>query len=106
MKTFHRVAAAALALSCLSAGVASAEQRETFTIRVSPVGLDLNTDAGRAGFDSRVRRAARWACPESGASLEARRQAMRCTDELRQDARRQVARITENGAQRLASLSH
>lgn len=108
MKTFYGVAAAAFALSCvscLSSGVAAAEQRDTFTIRVSPRGLDLTTEAGRAGFDARVRHAARWACTERGASLEAHQQAMRCTDELRQDARRQVAKRTEGGAQRLASLS-
>ena len=105
MKTFHRVAAAALALSCLSTGAAAAEQRETFTIRISHQGLDLDTAAGRAGFDARVRRAARWACTMRGASLEAYQHAARCTEELRQDARRQLAKRTEGGALRLASLS-
>lgn len=105
MKTFYRVAAAAFVLSCLPAGVASAESRETFTIRVSHLGLDLQTEAGRAGFDARVRRAARWACLVRGASFEAHQHATRCTDELLQDARRQVAMRTDSGAVRLASLS-
>lgn len=107
MKTLHRVAAAAFVASCLfTANVAGADERETFTVRVSHAGLDLRTAAGRASFDARVRRVARWACAPRGASIAYQRDAERCTAELTADAGRQLARRFGDDATRLASLTH
>jgi len=105
MKISTRVAAATLALSCLSAGAASAADRETFTVRVSQAGLDLHTEAGRRALEARVRRVAGWACLAPANVTDPRLEQKRCTDELLEDAARQVAMRLDGGT-RLASLSH
>lgn len=104
MKTSTRVAAAALALSCLFAGAASATERERFTVRVSQSGLDLHTEAGRHALEARVRRVASSACVAPATMINARIEQKRCTDELLQDAARQVAMRIDRDT-RLASLS-
>ncbi|GAA0664246.1 UrcA family protein [Sphingomonas insulae] len=105
MTTLFRVATAALALSCLSSGALASPAVDTFTIRVSHVGLDLHTADGRRRFDARVRRAARSACAAPGASLVEQRHARLCMAELRSDAARQVAARFDDTGIRLASVA-
>ncbi|MCP3736511.1 UrcA family protein [Sphingomonas sp. RP10(2022)] len=108
MKNPTHAAVAAIALSCLSAGSALAApmdaRREAVSMRVSHVGLDLRTAAGRTRFDARVRRAANFACVPVGGSVEQRMDAQRCIKEMVDDAAVQLAaRFRDDGTQLASS---
>ncbi len=83
--------------------VATAQQREIVTVRVSRAGLNLADAGHRTRFDRRVRRAAQRACMFSNSRLLPPTDAARCVSEMRRDADRQVAMIVDRQQRQLAA---
>lgn len=103
MKTYSRVASAALVVSCLIAGSANAQRREPVSARVSIKGLDLDNPKHRKVLDARIMRAANWACAPRNAELAERRDSERCKQEMRDSGRVAVAALMTPKPAELAS---
>ena len=92
MKTMIHAALAAAACLCASMPVA-AQERIATTVRVPVSGLDLNSAAGRAILDTRLRGAIRNACAPTGASLAEAADSQRCRREMTADAAVRIAAL-------------
>ncbi len=105
MKLFNSVASAAVLGACLFSASASASAvREPVSVRVSRVGLDLTSDAGRTAFQRRLRSAIANACEPRAAGLDSLADAYQCRKEMTADARAKMAAMFGRGGPQLASL--
>jgi UrcA family protein len=83
--------AAAALLSACPLGVTAAENLSTVTARVPTAGLDLNSAAGRAMLDARLRQAIRQACGAPERDLRRNAEVRRCDREMSADATQRLA---------------
>lgn len=106
MKISNSVASAAIAAACLfSTGASAGLKRDPVTVRVSHVGLDLTSDAGRRILDRRVQSAVNRVCAPRSGGLDAFAESRRCRMEMMQDATVQTAALLERNGMQLASLA-
>jgi UrcA family protein len=105
MNSRSNAALAAIAFACLTqiAAPSAAQDRETVSARVLYADLDLSSQAGRATFESRVRRAAMRVCDVDTRDLAAMGDATRCRGEVVASGRRQMAALIANPEMRVAS---
>lgn len=103
--TLHdRTALAAMLTLALAPLAASADPTRTPVVaHVMARDLDLASTAGQQAFDARVRRAATTHCGVEGVDLHARRDVMRCRNEMVADAQTRLVGLTSARSIELAA---